>query len=111
MVYCRSLRRITDSMIADDDMVFVGNANLRGFSSHYIHDIFDESMFYEFLESDQAFTKRNLEAYINRTIGNFGSLTDRQFDMVVSKWIFRWFLGESETNKSDSFLSELEWII
>ena len=93
MVYCRSLRRITDSMIADDDMVFVGNANLRSFSSHYIHDVFDESMFYEFLESDQAFTKRNLEAYINRTIGNFGSLTDRQFDMVVSKWIFQMVSG------------------
>ena len=93
MVFCRSLRRITDSMIADDDMVFVGNANLRSFSSHYIHDVFDESMFYEFLESDQAFTKRNLEAYINRTIGNFGSLTDRQFDMVVSKWIFQMVSG------------------
>ena len=91
MVYCRSPRRITRqaSTIADDDMVFVGNANLRSFSSHYIHDIFDESMFYEFLQSNQALTKRNLEAYINTTIGNFGSLTDRQFDMVVSKWIFQ----------------------
>jgi len=95
MIYCQSLRRNTRqaSMIADDDMVFVGNANLRSFSSHQIHDIFDESMFYEFLQSNQALTKRNLEAYINRTIVNFGSLTDRQFDMVVSKWIFQMLSG------------------
>ena len=95
MVYCQSPRRNTRqaSTVVDDDMVFVGNANLRSFSSHQIHDIFDESMFYEFLQSNQALTKRNLEAYINRTIVNFGSLTDRQFDMVVSKWIFQMLSG------------------
>ena len=95
IVYCQTLRRIARqaSIIADDDMVFVGNANQRSSSSHYIHDIFDESMFYEFLQSNQALTKRNLEAYINTTIGNFGSLTDRQFDTVVSKWIFQMLSG------------------
>ena len=86
----RSRRIIRQSVsITDDDMVFVGNTNVRGYSSHYIHDIFDESMFYEFLQSNGDVTKRNLEAYINRTIGNFGNLSDQQFDMIISKWIFQ----------------------
>ena len=95
IVNCQTVRRIArkTNTVADDDMIFVGNANLRNFSSHYIHDIFDESMFYEFLQSNQALTKQNLESYINRTIGNFGSLSDRQFDMIASKWIFQMLSG------------------
>ena len=95
IVNCQTVRRIArkTNTVADDDMIFVGNANLRSFSGHYIHDIFDESMFYEFLQSNQALTKQNLESYINITIGNFGSLSDRQFDMIASKWIFQMLPG------------------
>ena len=95
MFNCQPPRRIArqTTMVADDDMIFIGNGNFGSFSSHYIHDIFDESMFYEFLQSNQALTKRNLESYINRTIGNFGSLSDRQFDTIASKWIFQMLSG------------------
>ena len=91
MVYGVKARRIIRQAvtIAHDDIVFIGNSNARSYSSHFIHDIFDESMFYEFLQSNRAVTKRNLEAYINMTIGNFGNLSDQQFDMIISKWIFQ----------------------
>ena len=79
--------------LADDDMVFIGSYKSIGFSSHLIHDVFDEAMFYEFLQSNEAVTIQNLKAYINRTRGTFGNLSDQQFDSIVSKWIFQMLPG------------------
>ena len=52
MANCLTRRSETrqTTMTADSDMVFFGNNDIRSFSSHFIHDIFDESMFYEFLQ-------------------------------------------------------------
>ena len=101
MIACLTARRLErqtreTSMFADDDMVFVGNYqqyNSLSFSSHFIHDIFDETMFYEFLQSNRAVTKRNIESFINRTVGNFGRLSDEQFDTIINKWIFQMLPG------------------
>ena len=79
--------------IPDDDMVFIGTYKSIGFSSHLIHDVFDEAMFYEFLQSNEALTIQNLKAYINRTRGTFGNLSDKQFDSIISKWIFQMLPG------------------
>ena len=79
--------------LPDDDMVFIGTYKSIGFSSHLIHDVFDEAMFYDFLQSNEAVTIQNLKAYINRTRGTFGNLSDQQFDSIVSKWIFQMLPG------------------
>ena len=82
---CQGARRPPrqKTLLVNNEMIYVGITN------HYIHDVFDETMFYEFLESENALTKRNLENYINKTIGTVGKLSDQQFDMIVSKWIFQ----------------------
>ena len=70
-------------------MVFIGKPEEINSSIHIIHDIFDETMFYEFLETNKALTRANVEAYINQVNGSFRKLTDQEFETVFHKWIYQ----------------------
>ena len=88
IVHCRRITR--DAPIAfDDDMVFIGKPEEINSSIHIIHDIFDETMFYEFLETNKTLTRANVEAYINQVNGSFRKLTDQEFETVFHKWIYQ----------------------
>ena len=88
IVDCRRIARDA-SIVFDDDMVYMGRPDGINFSIHIIHDIFDEAMFYEFLETNKALTRENVEAYINQVNGSFRKLTDQEFEMVFNKWIYQ----------------------
>ena len=88
IVECRRIARDA-SIVFDDDMVYMGRPDEINFSIHIIHDIFDEAMFYEFLETNKALTRENVEAYINQVNGSFRKLTDQEFEMVFNKWIYQ----------------------
>ena len=88
VVDCRRITR--DAPVAfDDDMIYVGQPDGINFSIHMIHDIFDETMFYEFLETEKELTRENVEAFINEVNGSFRRLTDQEFEIVFNKWIYQ----------------------
>ena len=85
---CRRIARDAP-VVFDDDMVYVGKPDGINFSIHMIHDIFDETMFYEFLETEKELTRENVEAFINEVNGSFRKLTDQEFEIVFNKWIYQ----------------------
>ena len=86
VVDCRRIAR--DAPVAFD-MVYIGQPDEINFSIHMIHDIFDETMFYEFLETEKELTRGNVEAFINEVNGSFRKLTDQEFEIVFNKWIYQ----------------------
>ena len=97
VISCHTARRIVRPAIieGDDDMVFVGDYRSISFSTHLIHDISDETMFYEFLQSNDAVTKHNLESFINESKGTSDNLSEQQFDDIINKWIYQMLPGSA----------------
>ena len=52
------------------------------------HTLYDEAVFYELYMTGAIDSKRSLDNFIESLIPGFKGLTEKQFDLVMSKWMF-----------------------
>ena len=52
------------------------------------HSLYDEAAFYELYMTDAIDSKRSLDNFIGSLIPGFKGLTEKQFDLVMSKWLY-----------------------
>ena len=78
--------------LTEDRMTDQGPAdNLWTYNMEHGHDILDEAVLYEFWLSDAPFSKRSLNRFLRQYYSGstFQGLTDKQYDFVMSQWIYQ----------------------
>ena len=78
---------LTEDRMADPEVP----GNVWTYNTEHGHDMFDEAVLYEFWLSDSPFSKRSLNRFLRQNYGgsNFQGLTDKQYDFVMSQWIYQ----------------------
>ena len=52
------------------------------------HSLYDEAAFYELYMTGEIDSKRSLDNFIGTLIPGFQGLTEKEFDLVMSKWLY-----------------------